>query len=108
MSHFGCILQARKALRRLRGTMRFRGILIDGCYYNQQVSATLKHIHSWSRIQSEMKARRLSMVTEGRLKQKKIQSELKLQAKLHGLEVTQTYFQPFSMPIDIFIKGVSS
>nr|GMC55574.1 protein IQ-DOMAIN 1-like isoform X1 [Ipomoea batatas]GME03313.1 protein IQ-DOMAIN 1-like isoform X1 [Ipomoea batatas] len=78
---------ARKALRRLRGTMRFRGILIDGCYYNQQVSATLKHIHSWSRIQSEMKARRLSMVTEGRLKQKKIQSELKLQAKLHELEV---------------------
>lgn len=80
-------MQGRKAIRRLRGTVKFQGA-IEAYSVNDQVAATLKHIHSWSRIQSEIKARRLCMVTEGRLKQKKIQNQLKLEAKLHDLQVT--------------------
>lgn len=66
--------------------MKLQGA-IEAYSVNDQVTATLKHIHSWSRVQSEIKARRLCMVTEGRLKQKKIQNQIKLEAKLHELEV---------------------
>nr|GMD92521.1 protein IQ-DOMAIN 1-like isoform X1 [Ipomoea batatas] len=78
--------KGRKAIRRLRGTVKLQGA-IEAYSVNDQVAATLKHIHSWSRVQSEIKARRLCMVTEGRLKQKKIQNQIKLEAKLHELEV---------------------
>ncbi|RAL38119.1 hypothetical protein DM860_000813 [Cuscuta australis] len=81
---------ARRVMRRLRRTMRFKEVLlVHGCGYNdQQVAATtLKHIHSWSRIQSEIKARRHRMVIDGRLQHKKTQNDIKLQAKLHELQV---------------------
>ncbi|XP_009630326.1 protein IQ-DOMAIN 10-like [Nicotiana tomentosiformis] len=77
---------ARKALRRVRGAVRFQGV-IEGLSVNNQIVGTLKQIHCWSKIQSEIRARRLSMVTQGRDKQKKIQNQQKLDAKLHELEV---------------------
>ncbi|KAG5569159.1 hypothetical protein H5410_058925 [Solanum commersonii] len=76
---------ARKALWRIRGAVRFQGV-IEGLSVNNQIAGTLKQIHCWSKIQSEIRARRLNMVTQGHKKQKKIQNQQKLEAKLHELE----------------------
>ncbi|XP_057963560.1 protein IQ-DOMAIN 10 isoform X2 [Malania oleifera] len=77
---------ARKTLRRLKGTVKFQVLIEDHTAKNQALN-TLSHIHSWSRIQAQIHARRLCMVTEGRLKQKKLENQQKLEAKLHELEV---------------------
>lgn len=53
----------------------------------KQASTTLGHLHSWSRTQGQIRTRRVHMVTEGRLRQKKLENQLKLEAKLHDLEV---------------------
>ncbi|KAK9269756.1 hypothetical protein L1049_001534 [Liquidambar formosana] len=76
---------ARKKLRCLKGTVRFQ-VLIQGQTIGKQASTALSYIHSWSRIQTQIKARRLCMVTEGRLRQKKLENQLKLEAKLQELE----------------------
>ena len=68
------------------GTMRFQGFIQDQTV-REQASTALNYIHSWSRIQDEIRARRLHMVTEGRIRQKKLENQLKLEAKLHELEV---------------------
>ncbi|KAG6638757.1 protein IQ-DOMAIN 9-like [Carya illinoinensis] len=77
---------ARKSLRRLKGTVRLQSLTRDYSV-RRQATTTLSHLHSWSKIQSQIRARRLCMVTEGRLRQKKLENQLKLEAKLHDLEV---------------------
>ncbi|KAM3748297.1 hypothetical protein ACB098_05G097900 [Castanea mollissima] len=77
---------ARKTLRRLKGAVRLQ-IVAQGYSVKKQATTTLTHLHSWSNIQTQIRARRLCMVTEGRLRQKKLENQLKLEAKLHGLEV---------------------
>uniref|UniRef100_A0A9I9DC11 Protein IQ-DOMAIN 1 n=1 Tax=Cucumis melo TaxID=3656 RepID=A0A9I9DC11_CUCME len=57
--------------------------LVQGETATKQVSS---FIHSWSRMQQEIRARRLCMVTEYRVKQKKLENQLKLEAKIHELE----------------------
>lgn len=84
-------VKARKALRRLKGIVRLQ-ILTQGDSIRKQATNTLKNIHAWSRIQNQIRARRVCMVTEGRLKQKKLENQLKLEAKLHDLEVKSNYF----------------
>ena len=81
--------QARKAVRRLRDAGRFN-ILIQGHTVKNQTSSTLSYLHSWCNVQSQIRARRICMVTEGRLKQKKMENQMKLEAKLHELEVIMT------------------
>ncbi|OMO65282.1 hypothetical protein COLO4_31352 [Corchorus olitorius] len=78
--------RARKTLRRLKGAVRLQA-KTQTLSIKKQATSTLHHLHSWSNIQSQIRARRLYMVTEGRLKQKKIANQLKLEAKLHDLEV---------------------
>ncbi|KAH6775593.1 IQ-domain 10 [Perilla frutescens var. hirtella] len=80
--------KARKTLRGLKGIDRFRGVIEEGHYSvkNQAMSA-LNQIHFWSRIQTEIRARWLGMVVESRARQKKLENQLKLDAKLHDLEV---------------------
>ncbi|KAF3960267.1 hypothetical protein CMV_015006 [Castanea mollissima] len=68
------------------GTVRFQGFIQDQ-NVREQASTALNYIHSWSRIQDQIRARRLHMVTEGRIRQKKLENQLKLEAKLHELEV---------------------
>ncbi|GMN54420.1 hypothetical protein TIFTF001_023539 [Ficus carica] len=70
----------------VKGSVRFQELVQDHTVKNQSMSA-LHHIHSWSRIQDQIRARRLCMVTEARIKQKKLENQLKLEAKLHELEV---------------------
>ncbi|KAG8657924.1 hypothetical protein MANES_03G103400v8 [Manihot esculenta] len=77
---------AKKTMRRLKGVVRFN-VLIHCNDTQKQASSTLSYIHSWSNIQAQIRARRHHMVTEGRIKQKKLENQLKLEAKLHDLEV---------------------
>lgn len=70
----------------VKGTIRFREYVEDHTVKDQTMSA-LHHIHSWSRIQDQIRARRLCMVQEARIRQKKLENQLKLEAKLHELEV---------------------
>ncbi|KAL7143395.1 hypothetical protein ABFS83_08G188200 [Erythranthe nasuta] len=79
--------KARKALRRLKGILRFRE---EGHYSHsveKQTISALNHIHLWSKIQAEIRARWLAMVIESRSTQKKLDNQFKLDAKLHQLEV---------------------
>ncbi|KAI5605161.1 hypothetical protein POPTR_001G375700v4 [Populus trichocarpa] len=78
--------KARKAMHRLKGAVRFN-VLIHGHDTQKQASSTLSHIHSWSNIQAQIRARRHHMVTEGRIKQKKLENQLKLEARLQEIEV---------------------
>lgn len=78
--------KARRTLRRLKGTSRLQ-TMIQTRAPTKQAMGALNHLHSWCNIQSQIRARRDSMVTEGRLKQKKMENQQKLEAKLHDLEV---------------------
>lgn len=78
--------KARKNLRHLKGTLKLRA-LTPNSSVSKQVSATLRHLHTWSRIQSEIRARRISMATDAQIRQKNLENQLKLDAKLHDLEV---------------------
>lgn len=77
---------ARKSLRRLKGKVRLQ-VLTQRNTVTKQTSTTLSYLHTWQRIQSEVRARRVSMVTDGRNRQKKLENQLKLEGKLHDLEV---------------------
>ncbi|KAL9236816.1 hypothetical protein vseg_011442 [Gypsophila vaccaria] len=77
---------ARKTLRSMKGVARFQK-LTERKSVKKQCTSTLNHLHQWSRMQAEIRDRRMCMVIEGRLNQKKLDSQLKLEAKLHDLEV---------------------
>ncbi|GAB4827044.1 hypothetical protein Ancab_033926 [Ancistrocladus abbreviatus] len=77
---------ARKALRRMKGALRLQ-IQTQGQSTRKQSMSALTHLHLWSKIQTQIRDRRLCMVIEGRLKQKKLENQLKLEAKLQDLEV---------------------
>ncbi|XP_016455295.1 protein IQ-DOMAIN 9 [Nicotiana tabacum] len=77
---------ARKTLRRLKGNARLQ-FLTQHPSVKKQASSALNYIHSWNRMQTEIRDRRVRMVTEGRLERKKLENQLKLEAKLQNLEV---------------------
>ncbi|KAJ6416681.1 hypothetical protein OIU84_002532 [Salix udensis] len=77
--------RARKTLRCLKGTLRLQ-IITQNYSFKKQAATTLNYLHSWSQIQAQIRARRICMVTEGLLRQKKLENQLKLEAKLHNLE----------------------
>ncbi|GAB2298614.1 hypothetical protein Dimus_032684 [Dionaea muscipula] len=79
--------KARKTLQRIRGAKKLQIQLTEGETGKKQSLSTLTHLHSWSRIQLQIRERRLGMVLEGRLKKKKLENQLKLEAKLHDLEL---------------------
>ncbi|ESQ51997.1 hypothetical protein EUTSA_v10017065mg [Eutrema salsugineum] len=78
--------KARKILRRLQGIARAR-LLTEKHSVKKQAVVTLRYLHSWSNIQSQIKARRVCMVTESRLLHKRLENQQKLEAKLHDIEV---------------------
>ncbi|KAK1382198.1 Protein IQ-DOMAIN 1 [Heracleum sosnowskyi] len=78
--------RARKTRRQLKGTVNLRAVTL-GSSSKKQASVTLKYLHTWSRLQTEIRARRASMTVEARIKQRKVESQLKLETKLHDLEV---------------------
>ncbi|XP_044479238.1 protein IQ-DOMAIN 10-like [Mangifera indica] len=78
--------RARKLIRRIRSAGRFH-ILIQDQTAQKQTSNALSYIHSWCNVQAQIRNRRLCMVMEGRLRQRKLENQSKLEAKLHELEV---------------------
>jgi len=86
-THVFAFLQARKALQRMKGAIRFQK-MTQAQSVRKQATSTLSHLHIWSRVQAQIRDRRQSMVIEGRLKQKKLENQMKLEAKLHDLEVS--------------------
>lgn len=80
------LLQARKTLRRLKGIAKLK-VLTEGNSVKRQTPTTLGYLHSWTRIQAEIRARRVQMVLEGHLRQRKLENQSKLEAKLQNLEV---------------------
>lgn len=87
-------MQARRTLHNLRDTALNYTINIAPWKVELKVEAAkeqavtaLNYIHTWSRIQEQIKARRLYMLTEARIKQKKLENQLKLAAEIHRLQV---------------------
>ncbi|KAK7324544.1 hypothetical protein VNO77_28186 [Canavalia gladiata] len=77
---------ARRTLHHLRGAVKFEALIQDHMA-REQTATALSYIHSWSRIQEQIRARRICMITEARIKQKKLENQLKLEAKIQELEV---------------------
>ncbi|KAM7264950.1 hypothetical protein ACFE04_002633 [Oxalis oulophora] len=86
--------KARRTLRRLKGTIRLQALTQNNSVKRQSIS-TISHLHTWSKIQAEVRARRVCMVTEGRRKQKKLDNQVKLDAKLHEAEEALRIRIPF-------------
>ncbi|KAK2642193.1 hypothetical protein Ddye_023956 [Dipteronia dyeriana] len=77
---------ARKSLRLLKGTVRLQAVTQHPSVKMHATSA-LSYLHTWNYLHAEIRDRRLCMVKEGRLRQKKLENQQKLDAKLHDLEV---------------------
>ncbi|KAK7272572.1 hypothetical protein RJT34_29251 [Clitoria ternatea] len=77
---------ARRTLDHLRGAVQFEALIQDHMA-REQTATALSYIQSWSRIQDQIRARRICMITEARIKQKKLENQLKLEAKIQELEV---------------------
>lgn len=54
---------------------------------NIQASNVMGYIQTWNRVQSRISDRRTCMVTEGRMRQKRLESQMKVEAKLQNLEI---------------------
>ncbi|KAG4971758.1 hypothetical protein JHK85_038179 [Glycine max] len=76
---------ARRTLHHLRGAEKFEALIQDHLA-REQTATALSYIHSWSRIQEQIRVRRICMITEARIKQKKLETQLKIEAKIHELE----------------------
>jgi len=78
--------KARKTLRCLKGVKRLR-VVGQANPVKKQTAATLSYIQSWNKLQTEIRNRRAFMVTEGRNRKKKQENQMKLEAKLHNLQI---------------------
>lgn len=76
-----------KARKDLRNKKKLHALTQQIANRNIRGSNVMGYIRTWNRVQSRISDRRFSMVTEGRLKQKKLESQMKVEAKLHNLEV---------------------
>ncbi|KAK9068838.1 hypothetical protein SSX86_012954 [Deinandra increscens subsp. villosa] len=78
--------KARTALRYLKGVLRLQ-TLTQGEFGKKQASNTLVNLQSWSKTQAQIRTRRKRMVEDGGIRRKKLENQLKLETKLHDLEV---------------------
>ncbi|CAI9088760.1 OLC1v1023182C1 [Oldenlandia corymbosa var. corymbosa] len=79
--------KARKALKGLRTIRRCQGTIAAVTNDEKQALSTLKHVQFWTRMQGEIRTRRLGMVNAGMIQQKNKENRMKLEAKLQELEV---------------------
>ncbi|KAK1424768.1 hypothetical protein QVD17_20106 [Tagetes erecta] len=61
-------------------------MLMEGDFGKKQTSNTLRNLQSWSRIQAQITTRRLTMVEDSGMKQKKIENQLRVDAKARDFE----------------------
>ncbi|WJX73201.1 IQ-domain [Trifolium repens] len=76
---------ARRTFQNLSRAEKFDALIQDHMA-TDQTATTLNYIHSWSRIQDEIRARRICMITAARIKQRRLESQLKVEAKINELE----------------------
>ncbi|EPS68276.1 hypothetical protein M569_06495, partial [Genlisea aurea] len=76
---------ARRALRNVKGMRRLQD-LVKRHSVKKQASRTLNLLHKWSTAQAQIRERRAHMVNEGRLRQRRLENQLKLENKFHDLQ----------------------
>lgn len=64
-------------------------MLMEGDFGKKQTSNTLRNLQTWSKIQAQIRTRRLAMVEDSGIKQKKLENQLRLDAKVCDLEIMQ-------------------
>ncbi|KAG6523530.1 protein IQ-DOMAIN 9-like isoform X2 [Zingiber officinale] len=79
-------LRARRNLQNLKKIQRLQ-VFAHRKSVQKQAPNALRHVQLWSKMQMQIRARRARMVVEGRIRQKKHENQLKLEAKLQDLEV---------------------
>lgn len=84
---FHCI-QARRALRALRGLVRLKS-LMEGPVAKRQAAKTLRCMQTLARVQSQIRTRRIRMSEENQALQKQL---LQKQAKELNLQVSVVFF----------------
>lgn len=57
-------------------------MLMEGDFGKKQTSNTLRNLQTWSKIQAQIRTRRLAMVEDSGIKQKKLENQLRLDAKM--------------------------
>jgi hypothetical protein len=75
-------MQARRALRALRGLVRLKS-LVEGNSVKRQAASTLRCMQTLARVQSQIRARRLKMSEENQA----LQRQLLLKQELESLRV---------------------
>lgn len=79
--------QARRTLYSLKNTGRLEAFVQkQSVRKRNQANNTLVNLQMWRRVGSQITNRRLCMVTQGRIKQKKLETQLKVEAKLHEIQ----------------------
>ena len=68
------LLQARRALRALRGLVRLK-LLIQGQSVKRQATTTLRCMQTLARVQSQIRARRIRMSEENQALQRQLQQK---------------------------------
>lgn len=76
------IMQARRALRALRGLVRLKS-LVEGNSVKRQAASTLRCMQTLARVQSQIRSRRLKMSEENQA----LQRQLLLKQELDSLRV---------------------
>jgi hypothetical protein len=90
------LMQARRALRALRGLVRLR-LLVDGNSVKRQAASTLRCMQTLARVQSQIRSRRLKMSEENQA----LQRQLLLKQELESLRVGN-HLKVFSKNIKVF------
>jgi hypothetical protein len=85
------LMQARRALRALRGLVRLK-LLVEGNSVKRQAASTLRCMQTLARVQSQIRSRRLKMSEENQA----LQRQLLLKQELESLRVgtRQTISKP--------------
>ncbi|KAI3719012.1 hypothetical protein L6452_19899 [Arctium lappa] len=78
--------KARKFFFNLKRLVRLQ-MLMEGDFGKKQTSNTLRNLQSWSKIQAQIRTHRLAIVEDSGFKQKKLENQLRLDAKARDLEV---------------------
>ena len=98
------IMQARRALRALRGLVRLKA-LVEGNSVKRQAASTLRCMQTLARVQSQIRARRLKMSEENQA----LQRQLLLKQELESLRVGKSISKPSVKTYLIFLsKGFPS